>query len=283
MTPPYVNLNGRLLPTAEARIGILDHGLLYGDGLFETLRVSYGALFRPHAHLSRLFDGCRRLALTLPWTRQQLEAALQSVVEANGIRDGALRLTVTRGEGPPLPDPSRCPEPAFFVTAREWKPAATPPAWTAAITGAHPRTFIPGIKTLSYLPFQQARVAARARGCDEAILTYEGQVVEAGTSNLFAVREGRLHTPDLLSGCLPGIAREILLDLAREAGLEPCEAPLPTADLLAAEEVLASNSLLGPVPLLRIDDRAIGSGAPGPATARLIELYADLVRSVCKP
>lgn len=283
MTPAFVNLNGELLPVAEARIGLLDHGLLYGDGLFETLRVSHGTIFRPHAHLSRLFDGCRRLGLPLAWTRQQLDAALQSVVEANSIREGALRLTVTRGEGPPLPDPSLCPEPTFFVTAREWKPAGNPTVWTARVAGTHPRTFIPGIKSLSYLPFQQARVAARAQGCDEAILTFEGNAVEASTSNLFAVREGRLWTPDLQSGCLPGIAREILLDLAREAGLEPYEAPLPLADLFTADEVLASNSLLGPVPIVRIDDHPITDGTPGPVVARLIELYADLVRSVCKP
>jgi hypothetical protein len=117
-----VNLNGTLFPPEEARVTLFDHGLLYGDGLFETLRVEAGRFFRLEAHLERLQDGARRLSLDLPWTAEQLTAALQETISANDISEGVLRLTVTRGAGPPLPDPSLCPEPSFFITVRPWTP-----------------------------------------------------------------------------------------------------------------------------------------------------------------
>lgn len=283
MTPPtmLVNLNGVLLPVAEAQVSALDHGLLYGDGLFETLRVYGGRFFRLEAHLERLTASARMLDFPLPWPSSALAEALHATVPANGIVDGSLRLTVTRGAGPPLPDPSLCETPTFLVTVRPWTPP-TQDAWerglSACVSGRHPRWHVPGLKTLCYLPFQQARVAARRQGCDEGLLELDGMVVEGATSNLFLVRNGELQTPPLESGCLPGITRAVVLELARQAGIPVRECELPTSTLADCEEIFLTNSLQEIMPVTRLEASPVRNGQSGPVTRRLHAAYDALVR-----
>ncbi len=279
MSIRFLNLNGSLVEPARATVSVLDHGVLYGDGVFETLRVRNGRIFRVEAHLERLEDGCRRLSLALPWPREDLRTALQETVAANAMQDGALRLTVTRGEGPPLPDPTLCPQPTFFVTARPAPSVSgTPPNWKLRVTGTHPCTFVPGIKSLSYLPFQQARADARAAGDDEALLTREGRVIEAGTSNLFLVLNDRLITPDLTSGCLAGTTRALVLELAASLAIETEERPVHRDELGAAGEVFCTNSLMGIVPVEAVDGQRPSQGTPGPLTQALRAAYATVLR-----
>jgi branched-chain amino acid aminotransferase len=274
-----VNLNGVILPAEEARIPVLDHGLLYGDGLFETLAVREGRFFRLEAHLRRLAEGAGRLELPLPWSPGALAEAVRETARANGVRDGVLRLTVTRGEGPPLPDPSLCAAPSFLVTVRPAGSAPSGRTVSLCAGGAHPRTFIPGLKTLSYLPFQQARQAARQRGFDEGLLVHGDRAVEASTSNLFVVRQGELLTPDLGSGCLAGIGREAVLELAGRAGLAARETEVPLEWLADAEEVFLTSSVSGVVAVIRWEGAPVGSGEPGEVTRRMSAAFEELVRT----
>ncbi|MFN3649883.1 MAG: aminotransferase class IV [Armatimonadota bacterium] len=279
-SPPYVNLNGRLLTAARARVSVLDHGLLYGDGLFETLRVYDGRFFRLEAHLRRLAESAVRLDLPLPWSPEELALAIRDTVRANEIRDGAVRLTVTRGEGAPVPDPAACPRPTFFVTTRiaprlgdeDWERGAS-----VCAAGRHPKWIVPGVKSLCYLPFQHARAAARRDGYDDALLVDGDQVVEASLSNVFAVIDGALRTPDLHSGCLPGITRRAVLEVAKAARIPVEEGVLTTAELESAEEVFLTNSSIEILPVRCVGDTSIGGGRPGPITRRLHEKLRRLI------
>lgn len=273
----YVNLNGTVMPAAEARVPLFDHGLLYGDGLFETLRVMSGQPCWLEAHLDRLEESAGRLLLELPWSRAQLADAMQRTLQANGVREAALRLTVTRGEGPPVPDPTGCGPSSFFITLREPPPAS--PGISACFAGRHPRWSIPGLKSLSYQPFVIARAEARRRGFGEALLCVGDEVVEGSTTNLFCLRDGVLRTPGLESGCLPGIMRKLVLDLARDLQFEVCAATLPQGELFQSSEIFLSSSLAGILPVLQLEEARVGDGAPGPVTRKLSAALDDLQRA----
>lgn len=273
---PFVNLNGVVLPGGEAHVSIFDHGLLYGDGLFETVRVEAGRPCWLDRHLNRLEESAARIHLTLPWSRDVLVEAVQATIAANRAVEAGLRLTVTRGEGPPAPDPSRCGPALFFITLRE-RPAGGGPA-RVCFAGEHPHAFVPGLKSLSYQPFLMARADARRRGFDEALLCWGNQVVEGSTANVFAVREGELITPDLESGCLPGIMRAVILELARSLGLPVREAWISREELLGAVEVFLTSSLAGILPAVRIEAQQVGNGLPGPLARRLGEALTEFSR-----
>lgn len=275
---PYVNLNGAVLPAGEARLSILDHGLLYGDGLFETMRVADGRGLRAAAHLERLERSARQIELSLPWDRGTLLRAIQETVSANGADEAALRLTVTRGEGPPVPDPSACASPSFFITLRE-RPVPRTSGITACFAGTHPQTFIPGVKSLSYQPFERARADARRRGFDEALLCAGPQVVEGATTNLFTVADGELLTPPLASGCLPGIGRQGVLEIAVALGIPLRETALAQERLRHCPEIFLTSSVAGVLPVIRLEDRILGDGAPGASTRRLLEAFEEWIRS----
>ena len=274
----WVNLNGRIVPAEEAQVSVFDHGLLYGDGLFETLRVYGGRFFRLGAHLARLSAGASQLSLELPWSPEQLSDAIRQTAATNEIADGSVRLTVTRGEGAPAPDPGLCRAPTFFVTARRGD-AAAGQGVSVCFTGRHPQWMVPGVKLLCFLPFQLARSDAKARGYDEALLTAGEELVEAATSNVFLAREGRLVTPSLESGCLPGITRSAVLEVARAAGIECLETRVPAAWAGEAEEVFLTNSVAEIQTVVRLDEGPVGEGVPGPVTRRLTAAYFELVQA----
>jgi branched-chain amino acid aminotransferase len=263
----WIYVDERLVPAAEASVLVLDHGLLYGDGLFETLGVHSGRLFQVDQHLVRLRRGAGQLGIEIPWPDAALEEALRETISANQVEKGAARLTVTRGPGLPIPDPSRCGPPTLFITVRA--SAAAPRAIAATIGGQHPRLFVPAIKSLCYLPFQLARQRARSRGFDDAILTWQGDLVEATSSNLFLVVGSVLLTPPLESGCLDGIMRAAVLEAARELGLRSVETPVPASHATSATEVFLTNSVGGVTPVARLDE--IIFAAPGPITAAITD------------
>lgn len=269
----WIYVNGRLVPAAEASVLVLDHGLLYGDGLFETLGVHGGRLFRLEQHLSRLRSSAAQLGIELPWPDEELEAALRETIAANGVERGAARLTVTRGPGPPIPDPTHCGPPALFITVR--KSAAPTRLVTAVITGQHPRLFLPAVKSLCYLPFQIARQQARSAGFDDAILTWQGDLVEATSSNLFLISDGTLRTPPIESGCLDGIMRATVLELARDLGIPRTEAPIAVREAATAEELFFTNSVSSITPVARLDERNLS--APGPVTTVIRERLAEKI------
>lgn len=275
-TTAYVCLNGEIMRAEHARVNVLDHGLLYGDGLFETLRIVGGRCFQAEAHLDRLSEASGRLRIRLPWSRQELRHALQDTIAANGAATGAVRLTVTRGAGAPVPSPSACAAPTFFITYRSSGAVqldGTGGGLRLALGPAHPRLFVPGIKSLCYLPYQLARLRAQAEGFDDAILHFAGDAVETTVSNLFIVKSGAVLTPDLDSGCLPGVTRALVLRLCAELGVAASEAPAPLSELPGAAEVFVTNSLQGVLPVAVVGDACIGDGHPGPITLALQRGY----------
>jgi branched-subunit amino acid aminotransferase/4-amino-4-deoxychorismate lyase len=269
---PFICLNSPhvVLPGADATISILDHGLLYGDGLFETLRVHEGEPLRVEAHLTRLRASAAQIRLELPWPDNELAKALISTCRANELGEGALRLTVTRGEGPPVPDLGNGGQAFYFVTARDLPPPRERPL-LVCFAGRHPRAFIPGIKSLSYLPFLMARDEAKRRGCDEGLLLWDDRIVEGATTNVFGVRSGALITPNLECGCLPGVMRAAVLHAAAEIGLKIAERPISRDELTGFAEVFLTNSVTGLAPVGEVEGVRIGDGAVGPITRRLCD------------
>lgn len=277
--PAYVHLNGHLMPATEARLSVFDHGLLYADGLFETLRVANGRCFRPEAHLARLEESAARLALPLPWSRPQLLTALRETAAANQLREGGLRLTVTRGAGAPIPDPTVCPEPTYFITARPVAPVSAEAferGVRLSVGLQHPRLFVPGLKSLCFLPYQLARTAARREGCDDAVLLWGEHVVETGISNIFLAKDGVLTTPDTGSGCLPGTTRALLLELAAHLRIPTEERAVPLAELRQADEGWVTNSLVGVLPVREVAGHPLHT-SPGPVTRALQAAYTEVL------
>jgi len=268
----FVYVNGELLLEGDARISVYDRGFLLGDCLFETMRAARGRVLHLDQHLARLGRGAAVLGFELP-PAGELADALRSTLAANDLlgREAVVRLTVSRGVGPRgLAPPLR---PSLTVVIIAMPLTAPPSAQQTAITlpfrldAASP---LVGLKTLNYLPQVLGRQAALAAGADEGIfLNHADALVEGCASNLFWVRGNLLCTPDLTCGPLPGITRAIALTLASTLGLSVREGAFARSALAEADEAFLTNSVLGFMPLTRLDDRAIGQGKPGPVTARL--------------
>ncbi|MBK8538818.1 MAG: aminotransferase class IV [Ardenticatenia bacterium] len=264
-------LDGALLPAAATAVPISDRGLLLGEGLFETLLAWEGAVLEADAHLARLSRSARALALPLTWSAAELGAAFTALLEANDLQRGraVLRLTLTGGDGPRGLLPPASPQPRLLITARPAAEAPVDPATVViapfAVAAASP---LRGHKTLSALEQVLARRHAAAAGADEALLlNTAGHLVEASAANLFLVRGGRLLTPPLADGALPGVTRARVLALASEAGIPAtADRSLTAADLAAADEAFLTNSLIGLRPVGSAAGRILGVG---PLTAKL--------------
>ena len=272
-------LNGRLLNEADAAIAVGDRGFLLGDGLFETMRAYAGRVFRLAAHLRRLADGAGRIGLDLPFG---LSDAVRETVAANRLRDGAVRLTVTRGAvGAGLLPPASDAPATVLVTARPYR--AEPSWYERGLSAALARGRLDenrataGLKHTGYLEAIVAVREAAEAGFDDALFRdAAGHLAEGAASNLFVVVGETLCTPPLSCGVLPGITRAAVLELAAATGIEVREAPLELAVLSDASEAFLTSSLRELVPLVRVRHRTIGDGRPGPLTGRLLEGYRRL-------
>ncbi len=284
MTDPVAFLNGTFLPLTEARVPISDRGLLYGDGLFETVRLDNGRPFRLSAHLARMGDGADTLGIDLPeidWS-----AVCAELVKRNHLPNAIVRLAVTRGEAGFGYGPSASVAPTVFAILRPIPPR---PVGLRAITARTPRQAgvdpdSPVPKSSSALNLILAKLEAQAVGADEAILlTPTGQLAECSAANLFWVRDGNLTTPSLDSGCLPGLTRQLVLDeLAPALDFLVTDGLYPTRRLLAADEAFVTQSSLGIVPLTEVNGSGIGAGGVGPVTAALMAAYRALVESAAQ-
>lgn len=271
--------NGQIAPAREALAPALEHGLQYGAGLFETMRAMEGEPEDWEAHWGRLAGGAAALDLRLPWTGEEVLAAVRRTLAAAGLADAAVRVTVSAGPG--LTWQAAGP-PGLYVLARPHRPLP-PEEWErglAGVTASFPRhsgSPLVRFKTLNYLESLLARREAKARGAAEAIFRNErGEICEASMANLFLVREGCLLTPPVAAGLLPGITRARVLALARENGIPAREERITPALLPRAEECFLTGSLTGVVPLTTLDGQAIGGGRPGPLTRRLAALLGTL-------
>ncbi len=275
-------MNGRITDAAEARVSIFDHGLLYGDGVFEGIRFYEGRSFHLDAHLARLERSAAAIALELPYTRDALRAAIEAVVLRAGAPDGYLRLLVTRGEGDLGLDPRSCKRPTTVVVAAPLRvfenAGAGVSVIVASIRQAPADVLDPRIKSLNYLNRLLARLESIRAGADEALmLNATGHVAEGTTDNVFVVRDGVLLTPPVGDGALEGITREAVLALAMELGIPAREASLGTYDLRAADEAFLVGTGAGLVAVRSIDGRAIAS-CPGPVFERIRDAFDVLVR-----
>jgi len=280
-----VYLNGRYMQAERAKVSAFDRGFSFGDGLFETLRAYSGWIFGLDRHLRRLGRGAAQIGLQFDGDVGRWRRVMSRLLRRNGLMDAdsSLRLTVTRGVdilGTLLP-PEALPAPTHFLVARpvEATVSERQQVGIGVVTIQWGDPFNPfGIKSLGYLYHMLAMIRAREQGAHEAIfVASDGSVVEAATSNVFCVANGVLTTPPEDAGLLPGITREVVVELARKEGLDVREAPLPLEELLASDEAFLTGSVKEVMPLIAIHERRIGSGNPGPITRLLHQRYREAV------
>jgi branched-chain amino acid aminotransferase len=269
-------LNGALVDAESGCISPSDHGLLVGDGVFETLRCYAGVPFALADHLARLEAGARALWLEPP-EREQLAAGAGAVIEANGLGDARMRITLTSGAGPPgLARGER--EPTVLVSALPLTP--WPPTATAIFSRWRRDEHDPlaGVKTVSLVGSVMALVEARSQGASDSILlNHAGNVCEATTANVFAIQAGEVTTPSLASGCLPGITRDRVLALCADLGIGAAEAELSASALVEADELFLTSSTREIQPLVEVAGRPVGTGGAGELTTRIALAYSDMV------
>jgi branched-chain amino acid aminotransferase len=276
-------------PAGEAAVSVLDHGLLYGDGIFEGIRAYNGRVFKLERHIERLFDSAKAIRLEVPLGQADVAALVVDTCRRNDIVDGYIRLLVTRGVGELSLSPSTCPTPTIVVIARPVPPLYRrgPREGITAITSTFrrnpPDALSPAIKSLNYLNNVMARIEAADRNADEAILLdRDGHVAEATADNIFIVTDRALVTPPTSTN-LRGITRETMLRLAGELGIRTEERSFALFDLWTAQEAFMCGTMAEVVPVASVDERRIGAGTPGPVTLRLMAAYGELVRSTGTP
>jgi branched-chain amino acid aminotransferase len=280
-----IYINGTLYDKDDAKISVYDHGLLYGDGVFEGMRVYGGKVFRMPEHLERLWNSAKAIWLEIPLTPDALGQAVNETVKANGIEDGYVRLVVTRGAGTLGLDPNRCSDPQVIIIAdyialypREYYEQGLHIVTVSTIRN-HPAALSPRIKSLNYLNNILAKIEGLQAGCVEALmLNQKGEVAECTGDNIFLVRKGELLTPSVEAGILEGITRAVVLDLARELKIPVRETPLTKHDVYIADECFLTGSAAEIVPVTKVDSRKIGDGAPGPITLRLLDRFHEVTR-----
>jgi len=283
MTRVYIN--GKLVDKSQATVSVYDHGLLYGDGVFEGIRVYSGKVFRLAEHIDRLYDSARHILLEIPLTREQMTEAVVATVKANNKGDGYIRLVVTRGAGSLGLDPGRCSDPQVIIIVDDI--SLYPEKFyesgleiiTSSVIRNHPAALSPRVKSLNYLNNIMAKIEAVRAGCQEAImLNHNGEVAECTGDNLFLVKHGLLRTPPLHAGILEGITRNAVIELARADGIVVQEIALTRHDVYAADECFLTGTAAEVVPVVKCDGRPIGTGKPGPLTRQLRERFGALVR-----
>jgi branched-chain amino acid aminotransferase len=283
--PLQVHINGQLFAKDDAKISVYDHGLLYGDGVFEGIRSYGGKVFRLAEHLDRLWFSAKAILLEMPISKQQMAKAIEDTLAVNGIRDGYIRVVVTRGAGTLGLDPNRCSQPQVIIITD--KIQLYPKEYyeqgleivTVSVMRNHPAAVSPRIKSLNYLNNILAKIEGLKAGCIEALmLNHKGEVAECTGDNVFLVRSGRLLTPPIDAGILEGITRDAVIELARGAGVEVLETAITKHDVYIAEECFLTGTAAEVVPVVKVDSRPIGDGKPGPVTRDLMARFHALTR-----
>ena len=283
-------IDGQYFGEQDAKVSVFDHGLLYGDGVFEGIRAYNGRVFKLKEHIDRLFYSAKAILLNLPMSHGEICKAVVATCRENAIRDGYIRLVVTRGVGTLGLNPNRCKRPSVIVIAdkvqlypQEYYERGLDIVTVPTTRNLH-SALNPAIKSLNYLNNILAKIEANNAGCEEAImLNSEGYVAECTADNVFLVKGNDLMTPPLSAGALYGITRGVVMELARQSGLHVTEPNITRYDLFNADECFITGTGAEVVPVVKVDGRVVGSGSPGPRTRELVKKYHDLVQSSGEP
>ena len=285
-----IYIDGKYFDERTAKISVFDHGLLYGDGVFEGIRAYHGRVFKLKEHIDRLFYSAKAILLDIPMSHAEIMRATVATCRKNNLRDGYIRLVVTRGVGTLGLNPNRCARPSVIIIAD--KIQLYPPALyakgmeivTVATTRNLHNAVNPAIKSLNYLNNILAKIEANNAGVEEAImLNSEGFVAECTGDNIFILKGGRMMTPPLSAGALYGITRGVVMDMARESGIPVSEPNLTRYDLFVADECFLTGTGAELIPVTKIDGRVIGTGKPGPVTKTLVKNYHALTQVSGEP
>lgn len=280
-----VSMNGKLVDKAEAVVSVFDHGLLYGDGVFEGIRVYSGRVFLHGQHIDRLYESARAIRLEIPISREQMMADVEAAVAANEIKNGYVRLVVTRGAGTLGLDIRRTSHPQVIIIAdtitlypeQMYEDGLS--IITASTIRNHSGALSPRIKSLNYLNNILAKIEGTDAGCEEALmLNHKGEVAECTGDNVFIVKRGVLRTPPTDAGILEGITRDAVIALARQEQIRVEQVPLLRHDLYTADECFLTGTAAEVISVVSLDGRQIGDGKPGPVTRQLRTQFQKLTR-----
>jgi branched-chain amino acid aminotransferase len=279
-------IDGKLVDKSEAKLSVYDHGLLYGDGVFEGIRVYSGKIFECEAHLDRLWNSAKAIRLQIPISREEITRAMYETAKANNFTDCYIRLVVTRGVGDLGLDPNKCAKPTVFIISdliavypKEMYDKGIA-VITASVIRNHPNALSARIKSLNYLNNILAKIEANDAGVPEAImLNHEGNVSECTADNLYIVRDGTIQTPTTTDGILEGVTRKVVIELCKKLGIPIVEKTLQRHDLYIADEMFLSGTGAEVIAVTKIDGRTIGAGEAGSVTRRVMEAFHKHVRS----
>jgi branched-chain amino acid aminotransferase len=287
---PTIYIDGEFLPESEAKISVFDHGLLYGDGIFEGIRFYNGRVFRLEEHLVRLWDSARSICLDIPISRREMTEALLETIRQNDLRDGYVRLLVTRGVGNLGLNPAQCKRATVIIIVATI--ALYPEevyrnglsVVTCATRRTNPSALNPAVKSLNYLNNVMARIEANLAGADEALmLNDQGNVAECTADNVFIVKGGEIFTPPITAGALRGITRAVVFEIAAEIGIKISATDITRHDVFVADECFLTGTAAEIIPVVQADGRPIGTGKPGPIGTRLIARFREIVRETGTP
>ncbi|HEY8899966.1 MAG TPA: branched-chain-amino-acid transaminase [Chthoniobacterales bacterium] len=281
-----VYIDGEFYEKENAKISVFDHGLLYGDGIFEGIRFYNGRVFRLEEHIDRLYDSARAICLSIPIDKAAMMAATVETIRRNGLRDGYVRLVVTRGDGDLGLNPALCPRATIIIIAAKITlyPADKYENGLMVVTCSTRRiphgALSPMVKSLNYLNNVLAKIEAQNAGAGEGLMLNEqGYVSECTGDNVFIVKNGKLYTPPISSGALAGVTRAVVLELAAEEGIPVSEPDMTRYDIFTADECFLTGTAAEVIPVVMLDRRDIGDGKPGPITKRLMTRFHELTQS----
>ena len=285
-----IYIDGKFYSEANAKVSVFDHGLLYGDGIFEGIRFYNGRVFRFEEHLERLWDSARSICLQVPISRREMAAAVLETIRQNDLRDGYIRLLVTRGIGNLGLNPMQCKHPSVIIIAATialyhesfYRKGLT--IVTCATRRSNPAALNPAVKSLNYLNNVMARIEANLAGADEALMLNDaGNVAECTADNVFIIKRGQMFTPPITAGALRGITRSIVFEIAAELGIKITETDITRHDVFIADECFLTGTAAEIIPVIKADGRLIGNGKPGPITARTIARFREMTRETGTP